>query len=91
MSSFYQSIFVELWPLWAVMAVSLLYLLILEIRQYKKLTNEFNDLKEWVGLFSYKDGRGEYSDLKGKIKRYIQEELEKERESQPANSPDKSG
>ncbi|MDD1777860.1 MAG: hypothetical protein LUQ65_06780 [Candidatus Helarchaeota archaeon] len=40
-----------------------------------KLEIIINDLKEWIGLFSYKDM---YSNLKGKIKVYIREELEKE-------------
>ncbi len=38
------------------------------------LRKEINDLKKWIGLFSYKD---KYSNLKGKIKLYISEELEK--------------
>jgi hypothetical protein len=37
-----------------------------------------NNLEKWIGLFSFQDDKGSYVDLKGKIKRYIQEELEKE-------------
>jgi hypothetical protein len=44
-----------------------------------------NDMKKWIGLFSYRD---KYSDLKGKIKTYIREEFEKEKKSQPQNSAD---
>jgi hypothetical protein len=50
------------------------FLLYWIIADYIKLRRFSNDLKKWIGLFSYKDS---YSDLKGKIKLYIKEELEK--------------
>ena len=40
------------------------------IEKYKKITN-------WIGRFKYDHTKGSYSDLKGKIKFYIREELEK--------------
>ncbi|MGA2465231.1 MAG: hypothetical protein ABSH06_12875 [Thermodesulfobacteriota bacterium] len=48
------------------------------IADYIKLRRFSNDLKKWIRYFSYPDGKGGYlyTDLKGKIKRYIQEELE---------------
>ena len=45
---------------------------------YVKMRRFDSKVEKWIGLFSYKDDKGSYSDLKGKIKRYIQEELEKE-------------
>ena len=47
-------------------------------RNINELHRFNNDLKKWIGLFSYQDSKGGYIDLKGKIKRYIEEELEKE-------------
>ena len=46
------------------------------VRDYLKMRRFNNKLEKWIGLFSYKDSKGHYSDLKGKIKRYIREELE---------------
>jgi cytochrome b subunit of formate dehydrogenase len=54
------------------------------VKLHKKintLIDDFNDLKKWIGLFSYKDKKGSYTDLKGKINRYIAEELEKEKKT----------
>lgn len=48
------------------------------VADYIKLRRFSNDIIKWIGRFSYQDTKGGYSDLKGKIKRYIQEELEKE-------------
>jgi len=43
------------------------------------ITGNINELKEWIGLLSYKD---RYSDLKGKINFFVKEELEKESRDQ---------
>jgi hypothetical protein len=74
MKFIYQSFVVELWPMWIGLLVALLYWM---IRDYIKLRRFINNLEKWIGLFSYKDSKGSYSDLKGKIKLYIREELEK--------------
>jgi predicted membrane protein len=41
------------------------------------LVEKYKEFKKWIGRLSYKDEKGSYSDLKGKIKFYIREELEK--------------
>jgi len=74
MKSIYQTFIVELWPLWIGLLAALLYWIITD---YIKLRRFSNDLIKWIGLFSYQDDKGGYSNLKGKIKRYIAEELEK--------------
>lgn len=74
MRSIYETFIVGLWPMWVGLLGALLYWIITD---YIKLRRFSNDLKKWIGLFSYKDSKGSYSDLKGKIKRYVQEELEK--------------
>lgn len=77
MKSIYQTFMVELWPIWIGLLTALLYW---TITDYIKLRRFCNFLEKWIGFFSYpdKNGGSYYSDLKGKIKRYIQEELEKE-------------
>ncbi len=47
-----------------------------------KLEVNISELSKWIGRFSYRDDKGSYIDLRGKIKRYIQEELEKESTNQ---------
>jgi len=75
MKSIYQTFIVELWPMWIGLLAASLYWIIAD---YIKLRRFSKDLKKWIGYFSYPDGKGGYLyiDLKGKIKRYIQEELE---------------
>lgn len=80
MKSIYQHFIIELWPMWIGLIAAFLYWI---IRDYIQLKRFNNDLKKWIGLFSYGD---KYSDLKGKIKLYIKEEIEKE--GQPENSAD---
>jgi hypothetical protein len=48
-------------------------------RGINELNRFNNDLTRWIGFFSYRDSKGVvlYTDLKGKIKQYIKEELEK--------------
>ena len=50
------------------------------IADYIKLRRFNGTLERWIGYFTYPDKKGGYlyTDLKGKIKRYIQEELEME-------------
>jgi len=69
----WRAFVVEFWPMWFGL---LLGLLCWGIMDYIKLRRFNNNLKKWIGLFSYKDDKGSYNDLKGKVKRYIQEELE---------------
>ena len=44
--------------------------------QTNKIIEDLKYLKKWICLFSYSDKKGKYNNLKGKIKRYISEELE---------------
>jgi hypothetical protein len=77
MKSIYQTFILELWPIWLGLLVALFYWITVD---YLKLRRFANQLKEWIGYFSYPDKKGGflYTNLKGKIKQYIQEELEKE-------------
>jgi len=52
------------------------FLIYRHILDHIRLRHFNNDLEKWIGLLSYKDDKGSYADLKGKIKRYIREELE---------------
>ena len=75
MESIYQNFIKELWPIWIGLLVAISYWI---IRDYIQLRRFNSGLKKWIGLFSYKDKeKGGYSDLKGKVKLYIKEELEK--------------
>lgn len=69
----------------AVLLCNFIIFLVTLYRRTNSIIQDFNSLKKWIGLFSYRD---KYSDLKGKIKLYIKEEIEKEKESQPENSAD---
>ena len=75
--NFIRSFFMTFWP---VMFGFLAFFIYQIITDYVRLRLFNNDLKKWIGYFSYpdKEGRYYYIDLKGKIKRCIQEELEKE-------------
>jgi hypothetical protein len=73
MKSIYQTFVVELWPMWIGLLVASLYWIVVD---YARLRRFKNKLEKWIGFFSYQDNKGGYIDLKGKIKRYIQEELE---------------
>ena len=42
-----------------------------------QLEAAINDLQKWVAPFKHRDNKGSYFDLKGKIQRYIRDELEK--------------
>jgi hypothetical protein len=75
MKSIYQTFIVELWPIWVGFLVALFYWVIADFIKMHRFTNH---LIEWIGFFSYQDDKSGYNNLKGKIKRYIEEELEKE-------------
>jgi fructose-specific phosphotransferase system IIC component len=70
-----KSFLITFWPLIVGLLVFFLYWIIAD---YIKLRRFTNNLTQWIGLFSYQDSKGSYSNLKGKIKRYIEEELEKD-------------
>jgi hypothetical protein len=74
--SIYQTFIVELWPIWIGLLTALLYWFIADHIRLRRFTN---NLRQWIGFFSYRDSNGVvlYIDLKGKIKQYIREELEK--------------
>ncbi|MBW2643689.1 MAG: hypothetical protein JRC89_10050 [Deltaproteobacteria bacterium] len=85
MESIYQHFILELWPMWIGLLVALLYWIVRDYIQLRQLRSDFtnfkkdltkfkNDLNDWIGLRSYES---RYFDLKGKIKTYIREELEK--------------
>ncbi len=79
MQSIYQTFIVELWPMWFGMSVFLIYIVIAD---YIKLRRFSYDVKDWIGIFKSKD----YSNLKGKIKCYIREELENRSTNSPSPS-----
>ena len=68
----WRAFVVDFWPMWFGLLLGLLCWGILD---YIKLRRFNNYLKKWIGLFSYTDDKGSYNDLKGKIKRYVQEGL----------------
>lgn len=78
-----KSFFVTFSPLFIGLLVFFIYWIIAD---YVKLRRFRNDLIKWIGYFAYPDSKGGhlYTDLKGKIKRYIQEELDKESQNRIA-------
>lgn len=72
-----KSFLITFSPLIIGLLVFFLYWIIVD---YVKLRRFNNKLEKWIGYFAYPDSKGDYlyTDLKGKIKRYIAEELEEE-------------
>jgi hypothetical protein len=89
MRSVYQTFVVELWPIWIGLLGALVYWIVID---YIKVRRFINDLIKWIGYFSYpnKEGGYLYTDLKGKIKQYIKEELEKKSKQQITGDTEKA-
>jgi hypothetical protein len=88
MDFLYIYLWEKIWPFWIGLAIALIYKFIKFLVNIGKSTSRvenlnnkidsingnINELKEWIGLLKHKD---KYSDLRGKIRFFAREELEK--------------